>query len=205
MQGSLTWCPPAVAVAATLFIAALPAPCAAAAPHVHRKAAVETPAPVAPTASSSVAGGMGEAVLSPSDRLTNALQQIGMTTCAGAVQRAAKFLFEDGDANFTVQPLGPDANRWPTVIVIEGSHAAMGKTRFSTLTVTPGPTCSGFYQQVISWPVPCAELKRTVFADFQNVRVVLRNVQVSELGPALQVYLMASGTGCVSVKKELFH
>ena len=156
-------------------------------------------------AASSVAGGMGQAAQSPADRLNAALQQVGMQGCAGAINRAARFLFEDGDANFTLQPLGPDTNRWPTVVVIESAHPAQGKVRFTTLTVSPGQSCSGFYEQVIYWPTPCAELKKTVFAEFANTRVILHDVVVSELGPALQVYLMPAGAGCNSVKKELFH
>ncbi len=162
-------------------------------------------APPPAAAASNVAGGMSAGAPSVEDRLAGALQQIGMTQCAASVQRAAHFLFEDGEANFTVQPLGPDANRWPTVIVIEGAHAAAGRTRFSTLTVAPGPGCAGLYEQVIAWPTPCAELKATTFSAYANAKVVLRNVQVSELNPGLQVYLMPSGAGCVSIKKELFH
>ncbi len=153
-----------------------------------------------------VAQGMSTGAPSAEDRLDAALHQIGMTQCSGVVTRAARFLFEDGEANFTVQPLGPDANRWPTVIMIEGAHKAAGATRLTSLTVSPGMAgCAGFYEQVISWPTPCDQLKSTTFASFQNPKVILRNVKVSELGPGLQLYLMPSGAGCVSVKKELFH
>jgi hypothetical protein len=169
---------------------------------VPASAALPTPPPAG---SSNVAGGMSAAGPSAEDRLADALRQIGMTECSGAVERAAHFLFEDGEVNFTVQPLGPDANRWPTVIVIEGAHTAAGRTRFSTLTVAPGPGCSGLYEQIIAWPTPCADLKTTTFSAYANAKIILRNVQVSELNPGLQVYLMPSGSGCVSIKKELFH
>jgi hypothetical protein len=158
-----------------------------------------------PSGAGGVAGGMGAQAQTPSQRLAAAFAQIGLTACAAAAQRAADFLFEDGEANFTVQPLGPDANRWPTVVVIEGAHQTMGRTRLSTLTVSPGPTCAGFYEQVIWWDMPCEKLKATVFATFGAPRVILRNVQVSELNPGLQLYLTPAGGGCTSVKKELFH
>jgi hypothetical protein len=159
-----------------------------------------------PAGAGGVAGGMGGGQApTPSQRLAAALSQIGMTTCAPAAQRAANFLFEDGEANFTVQPLGPDANRWPTVIVIEGAHQTMGRTRLSTLTVSPGPTCAGFYEQVIWWDMPCDKLKASIFGAFGAPRAILRNVQVSELNAGLQLYLTPAGTGCTSVKKELFH
>lgn len=156
--------------------------------------------------SAGVAQGMSSAAPTAEDRLEAALRQIGMTQCAGVVTKAARFLFEDGEVNFTVQPLGPDANRWPTVIMIEGAHKAAGATRLTSLTVSPGAAgCAGFYEQVIAWPTPCDQLKATTFAAFQNTKIILRNVKVSELGPGLQLYLMPAGAGCVSVKKELFH
>ena len=185
----------ALGLAAGLATAAGPA--AAQRPH----------APLPPSGGAGgVAGSMGgQAAQTPTQRLAAALAQIGMTTCAAATLHAANFLFEDGEANFTVQPLGPDANRWPTVITIEGAHRAMGTTRLSTLTVNPGPTCSGFYEQVIWWAMPCDKLQASVFAAFGAPRLLLRNVEVSELNPGLQLYLEPAGAGCTSVKKELFH
>jgi hypothetical protein len=155
---------------------------------------------------SSVARAMDAAVLSPADRLATALGQIGLTACAGTVQRAASFLFEDGQANFIVQPMGADPNRAPTVITIESSHANLGRTRLTTLTVSPGVGCPGFYEQTISWPTPCAELQRTVFAEFKQIRPLMRHVTVSELNAGLQLYLLPSpsGQGCTSVKREMF-
>ncbi len=167
-------------------------------------AIVPTPSVAAPPAGpaqetvSNVGGGMSSGNPTPEERLSGALQQIGMTTCAATVERAARFLFDGAEANFTVQPLGPDANRWPTVITLESAHASQGRVRLSTLVVSPGPTCSGLYQQVVSWPTPCAELKASVFATYQNAHIVFRAVQMSEVGPGLQLYLMPAGTGCVS-------
>ena len=154
-----------------------------------------------------VAGGMPPASAGALERLAGVLTQVGMTTCAGHVLRAAKFLISDGEANFVVQPLGPDANRWPTVITIEGAHADTGRTRFSTLTVSPnGQACAGFYEQVITWPQTCAALQGSVFADYKSPQPLLRSVAVSQLNPAVQVHLVpgANGVGCTSVKRELF-
>jgi hypothetical protein len=176
---------------------------AAAAPATGWAQTVKAPA-VAP--GGGVAGGLSATKESASRRLAAALNQIGMGPCAPTLMRAADFVFEDGDAEFTVQPMGPDANRWPTVVMIEGAHKANGRTRLTTLTVAPGAAgCPGFYEQVIHWPQPCAELKRTVFAAFAQPRPILRDVQLSELNPGLQLYLTPAGpAGCVSVKKEMF-
>ena len=168
---------------------------------------------VALTVGAQVALGQGVAggfrlVDTPAQRLNAAVAQLGIGRCAPVFQQAGQFLFENGQAQFVVQPLGPDANRWPTAVTIEGSHPQAGKaipqTRLTTLIVAPAGSCSGLYTQVIYWSEACAALKTRVFKDFTNDRPLLARVRQSEANPGLQLYLMPAGAaGCVSVKKEL--
>jgi hypothetical protein len=152
-----------------------------------------------------VAGGLSTQAGQPSSQLGKAMAQSRLNTCAPTVQRAADFLFEGGAADFTLQPLGPDANRWPSVVTIESRPPDGGQTRFSTLVIAPAGSCAGLYQQVIYWNEPCATVQKTVFGAFAGARPLYRDVQVSEANPGLQVYLMPAGKGCVSIKKELLH
>ena len=120
------------------------------------------------------------------------------------MQRVTDYLFDRQDAKTVAQPLGLDADRWPTVFTIEsGDSTGGGHDRFAILTIAPN--CSGMYQQTIYWPTPCALVKSTMFGKFSGEHPLLRDVKVADDGPALQVYLMPAGTGCVSIKKELFH
>lgn len=156
--------------------------------------------------SQNVAGGLGIAPpepTTPAARLRSTLAAAGITTCAPILARAGEFLFEDGDGNYTIQPLGPDINRWPIVVTIESAHRSAGTTRLTVLTIAPSGSCAGSYQQTISWQQSCDELKRTVFAAFNSEKMLFRSVRQSELTPGIQLYLMPSGAGCVSVKKEL--
>jgi hypothetical protein len=152
-------------------------------------------------------GGVGAAFRAPLDplaRLNVALKQINLGTCAPIFSQAAAFLFDRGEVQFVVQPLGPDANRWPTVVTSEGANGDKQQTRLTTLIVAPAGSCSGLYQQVIYWPETCAAVKARVFADFKNEKPFLRAVRVSEASAGLQLYMMPAGTnGCVSIKKEL--
>ncbi len=163
-------------------------------------APAKAPTATARAGDSAVARGMSDS--NPSQQVARALQAMHLTACAGAVQQATDFLFEGQEANFIAQPLGPDADRWPTVFVIESADPAGGRDRFATLMVSPN--CSGMYEQTIYWPQPCSVVKSTVFAKFTGEHPLLKEVQVSDSGPALQVYLTPAGAGCVSIKKELF-
>ena len=152
-------------------------------------------------------GNVGQSFRAPASalaRLNAAIKSINLNTCAPVVTQAAQFLFDKGDVQFVVQPLGPDANRWPTVVTFEGANGDKPQTRLTTLIVAPAGSCAGLYQQVIYWPEACASVKARIFADFKNEKPFLRNVRVSEGNPGLQLYLVPAGAGgCVSVKKEL--
>jgi len=160
----------------------------------------------APAYAQNVASGMRASQTlkqTPADRVRAALAQAGITTCAPVLAQAAQFLFEDGEGNFTIQPLGRDANRFPVVLTIESAHASEGLTRLSIVTIAPAGSCSGSYEQTVTWTQSCDTVKRTVFAPFKDEKLLFRNVRLSELSPGVQLYLMPAGTGCVSVKKEL--
>ncbi|PZO06532.1 MAG: hypothetical protein DCF28_01590 [Alphaproteobacteria bacterium] len=150
-----------------------------------------------------VAGNIGSMPGSTEQRLADALNSIGMTRCTSRAVQVGRFLMEGSHANFTVQPLGPNGDLWPTVITMESSHADNGTTRLSIISISPN--CAGFYQQTIYWSQPCSVLRSGTFAAFTGAQRLLANVIVSELDVATQLYLMPAGPqGCVSVKKELF-
>ncbi len=158
---------------------------------------------IAPANAQYVAGNIGSMPSSVQQRFADSLASIGMTRCAPRALQIFSFLAENSEAQFTVQPLGPDANTWPTVITMESSHADNGRTRLSVINMSTN--CSGSYQQTIFWPQDCATMKDTVFAVFRDPHVLLRAVTIAELDAATQVYLIPAGyNGCISVKKELF-
>lgn len=163
--------------------------------------------PLHAVAAQGVASGLGvrspASSVKPVDRVRAALQQAGATLCAWMIVRAADFLFEEGNGDFTLQPLGPDINRWPIVLTMESAHLKAGATRLTILTLAPAGTCSGSYQQIITWQQTCAVVKSTIFPSFLGEKPLYRSVRQSELTPGIQLYLMPAGTGCVSVKKEL--
>ncbi len=179
----------AMALAAVVFSAAAPA-------YAQTKRSAEAPRPDA-----AVSSGMNDTA-NPTHELLLDLQQMHLTNCAVSVQQAMTFLFEGSHAQFTAQPLGPDSDRWPAVFVVETVPPAGGHSHLSTLMIAPN--CSGMYEQVIYWSQPCDIVKSTIFAKFTGEHVLARDVKVSDSGPAIELYLTPAGTGCVSVKKELF-
>lgn len=180
--------------AASIWTAAVISPLATA----HAQAAKH---PAAPVADAAVTSSMNDNA-NPEHELLLDLQQMHLTNCAASVQQAMTFLFEGEQARFTAQPLGADSNRWPSVFVIESAPPGGGHTHLSTLMITP--SCAGMYEQVVYWTQPCDVVKSTIFAKYTGEHILYRDVRVSDSGPAIELYLTPAGTGCVSVKKELF-
>lgn len=192
---------PLRAFAAGLAALAALAPSVNAAPAARPATPKVAPPPVA---ARSAAAGVASGLNGTSQRFAQALRSIHMTFCASAAQRAFDFLLEGQEGNFTVQPMGPDADRFPVVITLESYHAASGQTRFSTIMVASAAGCTGMYEQVITWVQPCDVVRKQIFSSFSPKGPVYKNVQLLDGGPALQLYTMSNGAGCVSVKKELF-
>lgn len=72
-----------------------------------------------------------------------------------------------------------------------------------TPTLANAGTCSDNDRQTIAWPQSCKVVGSTVFAKYATNRAFFQLVQVSEFTPAIKLYWMATGTGCVTIKKEL--
>jgi len=156
----------------------------------------------APTiADAGVSNGLNDNSVAMKELLQD-LQQMHLTVCAAKVSQAMGFIFDGQEARFEAEPFGQDSDRWPAVFIIESAAPNGGHTRLSTLMISPG--CAGMYEQVIYWPSPCDVVHQTVFPKFTGEHVMLREVKVSNNGPALELFLTPAGSGCVSVKKELF-
>ena len=80
-------------------------------------------------------------------------------------------------------------------------------TGYATSTYAPlGKNgCDGLYEAVDWWPNRCPDVAAKVFTHFKAAGKLLRNIQVLEGGPAIRVFLMPAGSGCVSIKKEVVY
>jgi len=155
-------------------------------------------------AAQGVGGSMAAVSAGPADQVRRTLAELNITTCAPLLTNAATFLSERGQGDFAVQPLSRDTDHAPVILTIQSSHPGAGGSRLAIVTVAPTPRgCAGSYQQTITWPMPCARVKATVFAGFAARKSVLPTIDQSELSAGVQLYLMPTAGGCVSVKKEL--
>lgn len=144
------------------------------------------------------------APVAPLDRLSAQLAKAGVKRCAPIVRAVAAFVTENSKAAFVVRSLGAVPDTAPAVVTVESAHAALGTTRYATISVVPSENCSGFYEQTIYWPAACPAVKAQYFANFPATKPILKNIQLSAASPTVSLQLMPAGTGCVTMKKEIF-
>lgn len=63
--------------------------------------------------------------------------------------------------------------------------------------------CGAAYDAVAYWPQKCEAVAGKRFATLKKVGQLKKDIAILDGGPALKVFLMPAGTGCVSIKKEV--
>lgn len=132
--------------------------------------------------------------------LRERLGQLGMTTCTETFTYVAMYLANGQRAAFRAYAVGGSAARRPTYMTMESSDPGY-PSRLSTLVV--GPNCDGLYVQQIRWKESCREVKEKYFSKFKDEEILLTEVAVSSSG-GVEVSLVPTGAGCMSVKTETF-
>lgn len=199
-QAQPSWNPPTQAAPAKAKKAPAPAPLpkatAAPAPVPAAKAA----APAAPQAVQMTANtGLTGAELAA--KIDNTIATLRITTCAPRIKQAIIALSANQPANFFFEPMAVDANSATNVITME-SNAGPGDIRYTILHVNPN--CQGTYEQTIYWNTSCQVTKASFFPNFINDRMIQQHIQSYRVGNNLQLSLIPTPTGCISVKKEMF-
>jgi hypothetical protein len=137
-------------------------------------------------------------------RIDSTLSYLGITRCAPRVKQVMLALTDSRPAAYFFELTGRNASQSPVLVTLEslsGDNQVDG-SRYSILTVNPD--CSGFYTQTVSWPEPCAYVAQTYFPNFRFDRRVVANVDAFRASPTLQMSVMKTPGGCVTIKKEIF-
>lgn len=204
LQAQPSWNPPTPAAPTKAKKAPAPAPLPKAPPAAPKappsSAPTKAAAPTAPQiVQMSPNPGLTGAELAA--KIDNTIATLRITTCAPRIKQALIALSANQPANFIFEPMAVDANSATIVITMETS-AGPGDIRYTILHVNPN--CQGTYEQTIYWNNTCQVTKASFFPNFINDRVIQQHIQSYRVSNNLQLSLIPTPTGCISVKKEMF-
>ena len=65
--------------------------------------------------------------------------------------------------------------------------------------------CGSVYEAVTYWQDSCDAVAKRVYPSLRQTGLVQTYIRVMDGGPAMRLFLMPAGTGCVAIKKEVLY
>jgi hypothetical protein len=161
------------------------------------------PKPPAPKKAQPAAPATPAQAAKPLGAIASAAASQGVKSCLGRIDQVTGFLTGGATVGAFLfnAPDNADKKIYSTSMEIKiADTLAYASTTFAPVG-TAG--CGAVYDAVTYWPVDCAQTAKTTFANLNPAGFVKNYIQILEGGPALRVFLMPAGQGCVAIKKEV--
>lgn len=186
----------------TAAIALLAAGLALAGPALAQTA--KTPAPT--RSAQAVTPAQARPAAPQGNQITQAVAQQGVSKCLGRVNQVTSFLTGNAPsgAMLFVSPANGDRRLASVSMEIQTPNALT----YANTVFAPGQganECGATYEGVTYWNASCDDVATRVYAAFKPGRPLRQYIAVLDGGPAVKVFLMPAGQGCVSVKKEMVY
>lgn len=147
----------------------------------------------------------GNRVDSPSSAFVQYAQSAGVRKCLGRIEQVAKFLTGTSSnvgGQYFISPSHPDDMMISLSMEIQqfGTGPAYASASFAP---NQANGCGGMYETVVYWPQNCESVAQQHYPDLRRGGKLSSQIIVLSGGPALKIFLMPAGTGCISIKKEI--
>lgn len=137
------------------------------------------------------------------NELTLVAVRQGILNCAFRINQLTQLLgFNDqSGALLIAPPNAPDQRVVPLAMEIP----AGGRSAYVSVQFAPNQAngCGASYDAVVYWPMACDEVINQHFAGMRNLGALKKDILALDGGLATKVFLMAAGSGCLSIKKEV--
>jgi hypothetical protein len=139
----------------------------------------------------------------PLNAIATAAANQGVTTCLGRIDQVTSFIGTNATIGAFLfnAPDNADKRVYSTSMEVHVADT-LGYVSATFAPVGSGG-CGAAYDAVTYWPNDCGHTAQTTFAHMKPAGLVKKDIQILEGGPALRVFLMPAGQGCVAIKKEV--
>lgn len=144
--------------------------------------------------------GNGEQVLS------QVTQNAGVRTCKPLADQVNRYLIAESQSSgvLFVAPENANGRIFSGTLEIESRQ---GTTTYASASYAPyGEVgCGVAYDAVTYWKESCAEVSAKVLKDLRSIGPLGSKIAMLDGGPAMRMFLMPAGSGCVQIKKEVMY
>lgn len=139
-------------------------------------------------------------------QLSQAAQSLGVRTCKPMLDKVNRYLIGDNASwgMLYASPDNPNTRILSSAIAIE---TLQGSTTYVSASYAPNGdmACGVAYEAVTYWNESCADVSSKVLKDLRPIGTLGNKVAMLDGGPAMRMFLMPAGTGCVQIKKEIVY
>lgn len=137
--------------------------------------------------------------------LSQMAQNAGLRTCKPLADQVHRYLIGDGKSAgllFTA-PENANARIFSSTIEVENRQ---GSTYTSVSYAPYGDAgCGVAYDAVTYWKESCAEVSSKALKELRPIGTLGSKMAMLDGGPAMRMFLMPAGSGCVQIKKEVVY
>ena len=139
------------------------------------------------------------------DTLSKAAQDAGVRSCRPLADRVNQYLIGNAPSSGVLfaAPENANARVFSSMVELESGQ---GVTYVSANFAPYGDSgCGVAYDAVTYWPESCADVATKVLKELRPMGTLGKGIAMLDGGPAMRMFLMPAGTGCVQIKKELVY
>jgi hypothetical protein len=137
--------------------------------------------------------------------ISQAAQTAGVKACKPLTDQVTRYLVGNGQSSAMVFVAPNNANSRlfsnsieivnPQTVTYSSAHyAATGET-----------TCGVVYDAVTYWSESCADLSSKLLKELKPMGLLGSKIAMLDGGPAMRMFLMPAGSGCIQIKKEIVY
>ncbi len=130
----------------------------------------------------------------------------GVRTCKPLADKVNRYLIADNQSSGVLYLAPENANGriFSGTLEIESGQ---GSTTYVSASYAPyGEVgCGVAYDAVTYWKESCAEVSTKILKELRPIGVLGNKITMLDGGPAMRMFLMPAGSGCVQIKKEVMY
>lgn len=134
----------------------------------------------------------------------SAYGKVGVRRCLKSIVQVTDFLTAGSKSGLFLfsPPDQPDNRMLSTSMEIASGNGIS----YASASFSPRDNdCGAVYEAVTYWQDSCDIVATRVYTTLRQSGVVQTHVRVLDGGPAMRVFLMPAGTGCIAIKKEVLY
>lgn len=130
--------------------------------------------------------------------------KVGVRRCLRRIGQVTDFLTAGSKSGIFLfsPPEEPDNRMLSTSMEIESNKVLS----YASTSYHPRDNdCAGVYEAITYWQDSCQTVATKAYSNLRQTGVIQTQVIVLDGGPAMRVFLMPAGVGCVAIKKEVIY